>query len=127
MPTNAKQKTLRQQRGQISEGLAREYLEKQGLCFVEKNFRAKCGEIDLIMRDKEHLVFIEVRYRHQDDHGNGLDSISKAKQQRIIKTARHYLQQKDLAEKACCRFDAIGVTSIQKITWIKDAFQVQYR
>lgn len=117
--------TTRQHRGADGEQRAKVYLEKRGLHYVTKNFRRKGGEIDLIMRHHTTLVFIEVRYRQHADHGNGLESITRAKQQRIINTARQYLQQHQLTEHVHCRFDAIAIDCHKKITWIQDAFRVQ--
>ncbi len=118
--------------GQLAELNARQFLEKQGLIFKEKNYRVKCGEIDLIMQDEDHLVFIEVKMRHNLDYGDTLEIISKSKQSKVIRAATHYLVTHHLYDSAFCRFDAIGISpdknnpSLQEITWIKNAFEVQY-
>ena len=64
-------------KGTIAENKARQYLEKHGLKFVEKNYRCRNGEIDLVMQDKNELVFVEVRYRKNDSYGSALDTIDK--------------------------------------------------
>lgn len=62
--------------GKLIEDNACDYLEQQGLKLLTRNFLCKMGEIDLIMRDKDDLVFIEVRYRQSDDYGDGVESIT---------------------------------------------------
>lgn len=124
--------------GALAESKACDFLEKQGLTLIEKNFFVinaqgkKIGEIDIIMRDKEFLVFIEVKKRSRKDYGDVLEMVSKQKQSRLIRTATHYLLRNYRYEKEYCRFDVIGMSpdkktpGIQKIEWIKNAFEVQY-
>lgn len=118
--------------GQLAELNAQQFLEKQGLIFKAKNYRIKYGEIDLIMQHDNHLVFIEVKMRDNLNYGNTLEMISKSKQTKVIKAAKHYLMKHDLYDSAFCRFDVIGISSNknnpskQEITWIKNAFEVQY-
>ncbi len=112
------------QSGKQAEQLACNYLEKQGLKLVQRNFYCRRGEIDLIMCDGQTLVFIEVRYRRNGYHGSALESITSSKQSRIITTAQHYLMQSGWAHN--CRFDVIAITPTQpdQILWIRDAFQL---
>jgi putative endonuclease len=112
--------------GQISEKTASAYLQKQGLKLIEKNFRCAQGEIDLIMKDKNYLVFVEVRFRKHRDYGNSIETISHNKQIHLIRTAQYYLQQHSLMYKANCRFDVLGLNREEKITWIKNVFDVEY-
>ena len=124
--------------GALAENDACDFLITQGLHLIEKNFLVinsqgkRTGEIDLIMRDDISLVFVEVKKRNSDDYGNVLEMISKQKQSRIIRTATHYLVQHNCYDKVYCRFDVVGISpdektpSIQKIEWIKNAFEVQY-
>ena len=98
------------------------FLKQQGLSLVCQNFYCRYGEIDLIMSDQDTLVFIEVRYRKNQDFGGATGSVTRQKQQKIIKTAKHYLVQ--LESEPYCRFDVIAIS--EKITepqWIQDAFQ----
>lgn len=118
--------TLKQIKGQRAELAARHYLESQGLRFVKNNYTCRSGEIDLIMRDNEALVFIEVRFRRQAGYGSSIETVRPSKQRRIIRSALHYLQQKDLYDQIDCRFDVVGLDTTDNIVWIKDAFQVQY-
>lgn len=119
--------SLSQQIGKQKESQACDYLLSQGLRLILKNYRCKLGEIDLIMWEQNTLVFIEVRHRKQDDYGDGLESITRSKQHKIINTARHYLQTNALDDKYPCRFDVVitNATDKQKFLWIKNAFWVQ--
>jgi len=108
--------------GVKSELQALSYLQAQGLKLLCQNYNCRLGEIDLIMSDQDCLVFVEVRYRKNNDFGGALASISKSKQNKIIKTAKHYLAQLD--EEPYCRFDVIAMDkSHEKPLWIQDAFQ----
>ena len=76
---------------------------------------------------KQVLVFVEVRYRKNTSFGSPTDTIDQTKQNKLIRTAGHYLQQHDQYEDFICRFDVVGLESdlkYPKITWIKDAFEV---
>lgn len=114
--------------GRLAEDQACDYLIQKGLQFVTRNYQCKGGEIDLIMRDKQELVFTEVRYRTHREFGNSLESVTYQKQKKIIKTAQFYLTQHRLMEKIACRFDVIALSNINPtdIVWIKNAFQVDY-
>ena len=108
-------------RGREGENLAARYLEGRGLQVVERNFRVRGGEIDLICRDGKTLVFVEVRLRSRSDFGGAGASIGAAKRQRLILAARHYL----LGKPACdCRFDCVLLASLDPagIEWLRDAF-----
>lgn len=114
-----------QQRGTEAEQQAEAYLEKHGLRPVTRNYRTPRGELDLVMRDGDSLVFVEVRYRKNTGFGGAAESVHRAKQQRVIAAAQHYLQRHRLTQSAC-RFDVVLLTTEaghDKITWIKDAFQ----
>ncbi len=108
------------QQGQIAEDEACQFLQKQGLKLVEKNYRCRTGEIDLIMQDKEALVFVEVRYRAKNDYGSALDSVDQNKIQKLISAASHYvsIHQPDLP----MRFDVVGFDASLKPNWISNAF-----
>lgn len=113
--------TTSQQRGQQAESLAAKYLQAQGLKILTRNYRLRGGEIDLIGRDGEYLVFVEVRYRRNAEFGGALYSIDVRKQQRIIRTAQHYLMRH--AIDLPCRFDVLALDETQQITWLKNAFE----
>lgn len=116
------------------EDLVCDYLGRQKLKFITRNYTCSVGEIDLIMRDESVLVFIEVRYRKNPTFGSSLKSVNCIKQNKIIKTAEYYLLSQKLYEKMPCRFDVVGVNpltqkllSISKldsaqVEWVKNAF-----
>lgn len=110
-------------RGAQAEQWAAQYLSRQGLKLVEQNYRSRYGEVDLIMRDGETLVFVEVRLRCNADYGGAAASIDARKQQRIIRTAQQYLA--GLARIPPCRFDAVlmGDERGGQVSWLKNAFE----
>ncbi len=113
--------------GFAAEDLARNYLGSQGLTWVESNYRCRMGEIDLIMRDKEYLVFVEVRARTSIAYGGGVQSITPGKRQKLLRTATLYLQTKKLYDKQPCRFDVLSLDGASpQITWIKNAFGADF-
>ncbi len=79
--------------GQNFEKMACVYLQKQGLKLKDKNANFRVGEIDLIMTDHDQLVFVEVRYRKDNQYGGALASVTVQKQQKLIKAAQIYLQK----------------------------------
>lgn len=113
--------SAQQKTGAAAESLAAEYLTARGLRIIERNFRVRGGEIDLIANDKGTLVFVEVRLRSRNDFGGAGASITFTKQQRIILAARHYLQ---IHGERDCRFDCILLNglNIDTIEWITGAF-----
>ncbi len=114
------------QLGQQSEQLALHYLKKQGLRLIQRNYRCYHGEIDLIMQQQRTLVFVEVRLRTNKHYGSAIESITRHKIQRLIKTAQHYLicHRKNSMQS---RFDVLGIDRNAKISWIRDAFTVEYQ
>lgn len=113
--------------GEAAERRALDYLTQQGLKLVAANYRSRFGEIDLILRDGEVLVFAEVRMRKNADYGGAGASITATKQARLIKTANQYLTR--FARPPQCRFDAVLLNAADsdtpnpdKIEWIKNAF-----
>lgn len=124
LQTTSSQK--KQETGQTAENWARQYLEKQGLKFLEARYKVKVGEIDLIMLERQTcLVFVEVRYRKNPFYGTAAASITAHKQHRIKKTAMFYLQQKKLFEKMPCRFDVVtleGELDSPQFEWLINAF-----
>lgn len=107
--------------GDLAEQIAADFLLAQGLDLVERNYHCRFGEIDLIMRHADILVFIEVRLRSHAGFGGAAYSITSAKQQKLIRTAQHFLQQYG---NPPCRFDAVLLDQLSApdITWIQDAF-----
>jgi len=116
-------RTQQQIIGKSKEKLACRYLEDKGFQLIEKNYYCRRGEIDLIMRDKNSLVFVEVRYRKNDYFGSALESITIHKQRRLIFTAQHYLQQ--TRTPLASRFDVVAISGPEEnlsINWVENAF-----
>jgi putative endonuclease len=113
--------------GDDAERLAEDFLVRRGLTLVARNYRCRYGEIDLIMREKQTLVFIEVRLRKTRtgtaDFGGALASITGAKQAKIIATAQHYLA--GLKDLPACRFDAVLLNGLNanNVEWLPNAFE----
>lgn len=102
--------------------MAAEFLRNQGLRILEKNFRCRNGEIDLIARDGKYLVFIEVKYRKNQGSGSSFAAVGKQKQRTIIKVALFYLIRHGFQDDIPCRFDVVGIDG-EEIRWIKNAFE----
>ena len=111
----------RQAQGAAAEQLAADYLQNRGLRLVERNFRVRGGEIDLICRDGKSTVFVEVRLRSRGEFGGAAASITAAKQARLILAARHGLQRHG---ETPCRFDCVLLDGLEpkNIEWLRDAF-----
>lgn len=107
--------------GEYYESLAVDYLKKQGLRILQRNYRVRSGEIDIIASDGEYLVFVEVKYRRTGDSGSSLCAVDAAKQRIISRTALHYLTTRKKNVDIPCRFDVVGIDGTQ-IHWIKNAF-----
>jgi putative endonuclease len=105
--------------GKAAEDAAAAYLQKQGLRLVERNWRCKGGELDLIMRDGAVLVFVEVRERNNARFGGAGASITTTKQARLLHAARLYLAGQ--AAPPPCRFDAVLIEA-GRLDWVRDAF-----
>ena len=116
---------LSQQRGQQAELMACRFLQQRGLRLLARNYRSRRGEIDIVMQDRDALVFVEVRYRHAGSYGHATESVTPHKQRRIIHCARCYLQQYRIDAPAV-RFDVVGIElrgGRVLIDWIRDAFR----
>jgi putative endonuclease len=110
-----------QGRGKAAEDQAATFLRRQGLTELQRNYRVRGGEIDLIMQDGRQLVFVEVRYRQHSRYGGAAASITAGKQARLSLAARHYLLQH--GPDRSCRFDVVAIDGSHPPNWIKDAFQ----
>jgi putative endonuclease len=111
----------KQRDGRDAEDLARRHLERQGLIPLENNYLCHTGEIDLVMREGEVLVFVEVRLRRNGAFGGALASVDRRKQQRLISAAQHYLQR--TAWTGPCRFDVVGMDGSGTPQWVRNAFE----
>ncbi len=107
--------------GSIYEARAAAFLEEKGLKILEKNFRCKSGEIDLIAREMESIVFVEVKYRSDHAAGSASEAVDIRKQIQISRTAEFYLYSKIHSLEVPCRFDVIAFEG-EKLIWLKNAF-----
>jgi len=118
---------LRQQRGRDAEALAAEYLSARGLEVLARNIRCKGGELDLLCRDGEVLVVVEVRQRSRHDYGGALASVTWRKRRKIIRATRYLLKTAPRWRNALLRFDVIGLQGLPErapeLEWVKDAFR----
>lgn len=111
--------------GRRAEEAACRFLLGRGLSLLERNYRHRRGEIDLIMQEKTCIVFVEVRCRSSARYGSALESVDRRKQEKLIAAAQHYLQTHARAAKHSARFDVISVTPDGReadIEWVRDAF-----
>lgn len=106
--------------GSAAERRAAEYLSRRGLVPVARNYRCRGGEVDLVMRENDILVFVEVRARASPRFGDAAQSITPAKQARVVLAARHFLARHAL--DVPCRFDAVLIDG-GELTWIRNAFE----
>lgn len=117
--------TWRRTTGDHFEARALQQLEHAGLNLIERNFNTRYGEIDLIMRDGETVVFVEVRYRRGEDFGGALASVTPGKQKKLVLAARLYLQSHPKLAQQPCRFDVLafaGSEQQHESKWLRNAF-----
>lgn len=107
--------------GSSAEARAEAYLRQQGLQPVARNWRCRFGEIDLIMRDCDTLVFVEVRLRNHRNFGDGFASVTASKQKKLLAAARQYLSA--LTSLPPCRFDVVSLRDDIPPDWLKNAFE----
>jgi len=120
---DAKNPEQKRHYGENIEQQAEAWLMQQGLQPIERNYGIRAGEIDLIMQQAQVLVFIEVRYRADNEHGSGAESITYQKQRKLRRTAEHYLQKNFGNTPPDCRFDVISASGNPvQFDWIKNAF-----
>jgi len=108
--------------GAQAEALAAQFLAHHGLAIVERNWRRRCGELDLVARDGDTLVFVEVRLRRSGNFGGAAASITAVKRARLVNAANLYLAR--LPRTPPCRFDAILLDALDpaRIEWLRDIF-----
>jgi len=108
-------------KGKHYEEKAAEYLEKQGVVILDMNYSLRGGEIDIIGKDEDTFVFIEVKYRKSSSHGFPAQAVTFSKQRTICRIATLYKKIKKLPENGSFRFDVISILD-NEITWYKNAF-----
>ncbi len=113
--------------GKEAEQQAEIFLQKQKLKTLCRNFNCRGGEIDLVMLDRNVLVFVEVRRRLHTQYGNAAESVNRSKQRKIIHAAEYFLLKNPRWATYNCRFDVIaydGNTASKAPLWYKDAFRI---
>ena len=116
-------RTARQQAGDRAEALALQALSARGWQPVARNVRCRAGEIDLVMRDGDTLVFVEVRHRRRTEFGGAAASVDAAKRQRLLKAAQWWLLGR-YGQRAwpVCRFDVVAFDADDRMQWLPGAF-----
>jgi putative endonuclease len=112
----------RQALGNSGEDLAAAELERRGYAVLERRYRTRHGEIDIVARDGATLVFVEVKVKATAEYGCAAEAVTRHKQRRVASMAADYLARKELAEVAC-RFDVVAIDG-EVLTLIRDAFSV---
>ncbi len=112
-------------RGRKAEELASARLQRHGLRLAARNYRSPFGEIDLVMQERDTLVFVEVRYRSNTAFGAPAETVDRRKQARLRATAEHYLQNTPRASNKACRFDIVAITGDGEdgnFRWLRNVF-----
>lgn len=111
--------------GSAYENKAVEYLKKHSYIIIEQNYFCKYGEIDIIAKKKDMLVFVEVKYRKNSKTGIGENAVNRKKQMHIINSAQNYMIEKYKTDEMLCRFDVIAING-NILHHIKNAFDGYY-
>lgn len=111
--------------GVAFEQKAIEYLEKNQVRILERNFRCRQGEIDIIGKHKEYVVFFEVKYRKDNQKGSPQEAVNLSKQKKICKVADYYRMIHKMGEFTAIRYDVIAICG-EEVTWIQNAFSHIY-
>ena len=112
--------------GAVWEAVVEKYLLTSGLRLIARNFTSRYGEIDLVMRDRDCTVFVEVRYRRSRLHGDGVLSVGAAKRTKLLRTASIFLQSRPVLSNTPCRFDVVGCRGTPQqpeFDWVRGAFE----
>ena len=117
-------RTPKQRAGDVAEDAAAKHLTAAGCRIVARNARYRDGEVDLIVRERDVLVFVEVRMRVSVRFGGAAVSVDSLKQKRIARAAQHWLLREYGERWPACRFDVVTVDGGGTIEWIRDAFQM---
>lgn len=114
----------KRQTGKAYEESAAGWLEQKGFRILERNYRCRQGEIDLIAADGSCLVFVEVKYRRSGQTGHPAEAVDARKQRRIARTALYYCWEHQIPENQACRFDVVSILG-DEIEHLKNAFEMQ--
>ncbi len=112
--------------GLVFEDLALAHVQREGLVLITRNFTSRFGELDLVLRDREMVVFLEVRYRRSQAFGGALGSVGANKRDRLSKAASLFLQANPNLSRQPCRFDVFAISGSAEapiIDWQRNAFE----
>lgn len=109
--------------GTLWEQQAERFLHRQGLRTLQRNFNCRCGEIDLVMREAQVTVFVEVRFRRPGSLVSAVESVGRQKQLRLARAAALYLRQHPRLAAGPCRFDVVAFEPDDDPVWIRNAFE----
>ena len=118
-------KSLKRRIGDNWERATESFLHRRGLITLKRNFHSRFGEIDLVMKDQDSLVFVEVRFRQNCRFGTGAETVTIAKQKKLSRAALYYLYRNPQYSQIPCRFDVVSVSTnagIANFEWIRNAF-----
>lgn len=107
------------------EQIAAEYLQNQGIAIIERNYRNHRGEIDIIGKDGDYTVFIEVKYRKDNTVGQPAEAVNYGKQRKICKVADYYRMMHHMGDFTPVRYDVVAICG-GEITWYQNAFEHIY-
>lgn len=112
--------------GAVFEQRACAELERAGLRLLARNYTTRHGELDLVMRERDTVVFVEVRYRVRAGHGDAAASVTRGKQDKLIRTAQLWLVANPQHAQRPCRFDVVsydGAAADAQMHWLRGAFE----
>jgi len=118
--------TNRRADGARYEDIALAHLERAGLALIARNYQCRYGELDLVMRERDVVVFVEVRYRSASAFGDGVDSVGAAKRAKLVRAAGAFLADHPRLAGAACRFDVLAIgdgPDAPSIDWRRNAFE----
>lgn len=116
---------IKKETGQLGEDIAIHYLKQKGYIILNKNYRCKYGEIDIIALEKKEIIFIEVKTRQNSKYGLPSEAVNKIKQQHMLRSIKNYLFINNIYEKSI-RIDVIEIyikDNIYEVNHIKQAFE----
>ncbi len=118
--------------GNFVETLALNFLQRKGLRLLARNYQCRAGEIDLIVLQGNTLVFVEVRYRSTSSYGSAIESVTRSKQAKIVRCARHFVMRYPNHSRRNLRFDIVGISktgnsAAYQIEWLENAFEPGYQ
>lgn len=108
------------------EDAALAHLQRSGLSLLDRNFNCRYGELDLVARDRDVIVFVEVRFRSTSSRGDGAQSVGPSKRAKLVRAAQVYLQARPQLAASPCRFDVVacaGTPQQPQIEWTRSAFE----